>query len=204
MTTPDTMREMPMPVPTGTLIGYARRSTGHQSLDQQHDALQAFGVDPLQVFDDTMSGAREDRPGLAALLAYVRPGDTVVVVSLDRLGRTIAGVFRTIETLAARGIHIRTLRESIDTSTALGRMLMAIFAGIAEYERVLIAERAAVARQSAVDRGKIVGRPRKLSPEDRRALVRLHNTGDGDSIADLQRRFKVSRATVYATLAAGV
>lgn len=200
MITDAPMAQVTLPAPTGALLGYARRSTGHQTLEHQHDALSAYGVPANRIYDDTMSGARDDRPGLAALLAYARPGDAIVVVALDRLGRTIAGIFRTVETLAARGIHVRTIRESIDTSTALGRMLMSIFAGLAEYERTLIAERALAARESAALRGKLPGRPRKLTSDDVRMMSTLR--ANGETIPALAARFKVSRATTYRILSA--
>jgi DNA invertase Pin-like site-specific DNA recombinase len=98
-------------------------------------------------FTDKISGTQEDRPGLAALLDYAREGDTVV--ALDRLGRSLAGIVRTVETLSERGVMLRSLREGIDYSTAVGRMVAGIFAALAEYERELIHERAAVARQAA-------------------------------------------------------
>ena len=123
-----------------TTIGYARVSTRHQTTDQQLDALTAAGAEKL--FTDVMSGTRDDRPGLAEMLAYVREGDTVIVVALDRLGRSLPGIIRTVAELTEHGVHLRSLRESIDTSTAVGHMLVGIFGALAEYERTLIAERA--------------------------------------------------------------
>src|SRR5271170_4048982 len=106
----------------GVQIGYARVSTGHQSLDQQLDALTAAGVDPERVYSDKLSGTstREQRPGLAALLDYARPGDAIVVVGIDRLGRNAAEVMTTIRELGERGIVLRSLREGVDTSNARG------------------------------------------------------------------------------------
>ena len=106
-----------------------------------------------------MSGARTDRPGLQALLDYAREGDTVTVVALDRLGRSLSGVIDTIDQLHARDIALRSLREGIDYSAPVGRMVAAIFAALAEYERTLIDERAASAREAARARGRHVGRP---------------------------------------------
>jgi len=94
--------------PKMSIVGYARVSTGHQSLDQQRDALAAAGCE--RVFSDKLSGVREDRPGLAALPDYVRSGDTVVVIALDRLGRSLSGVIRTVETLTEAGVLLRSLR----------------------------------------------------------------------------------------------
>lgn len=177
-------------------VGYARCSTTRQTLDQQLDALHGAGVG--RVFSDVMSGARDDRVGLAELLAYVRRDDVVVVVALDRLGRSLSGIIRTIETLTERGVVLRSLRESIDTGTSVGRMLVGIFGSLAEYERSLIAERAEVAREAAHARGRQTGRPRVLSEDQARQLRALH--AGGESVADLCRSFKVSRATVYRTL----
>jgi DNA invertase Pin-like site-specific DNA recombinase len=106
--------------------GYARVSTGHQSLDQQLDALTAARVGPNRVYTDKLSGTstREQRPGLAALLDYARPGDAIVVVGIDRLGRNAAEVMTTIRELRERDIVLRSLREGIDTSNATGRMAL--------------------------------------------------------------------------------
>jgi len=120
------------PQPAHAVLGYARVSTGHQLLDQQLDALAAAGVSG-RVFTDTMSGTRDDRPGLAELMAYARAGDTVTVVALDRLGRSLSGIVQTVKTLGERGIVLRSLREGVDTSTSTGRMVLGIFASLADF-----------------------------------------------------------------------
>ncbi len=180
-----------------SVVGYARVSTGHQLLEAQRDALTAAGCE--RVFIDQLSGVREDRPGLKELLAYVRAGDTVVVVALDRLGRSLSGVIRTVEALTDRGVLLRSLREGIDYSTPTGRMLAGIFAALAGYERELMHERAAAARAAARARGRHTGRPPRLSLDQVRQ-VRSLRVG-GESIADLVRGFGVSRATIYRALA---
>jgi DNA invertase Pin-like site-specific DNA recombinase len=182
-------------------IGYARVSTSRQSLDQQLDALQAAGVAPDRIYSDKLSGAREDRPGLAAALDYARDGDTLTVTSLDRLGRSLTHVITTIAQLQERGIVLRSLRESIDFSTSVGRMLAAIFAALAEYERELINERATAAREARAARGLTVGRPRRLNADKARQIRALRN--QGESIADLCATFGVSRATLYRALGEG-
>lgn len=179
-----------------SVVGYARVSTGHQSLDQQRDVLTAAGCE--RIFTDKLSGVREDRSGLVSLLDYVRAGDTVVVVALDRLGRSLSGVIRTVETLTGAGVLLRSLREGIDYSTPTGRMLAGIFAALAEYERELMHERAAAAREAARLRGRHTGRPSRLSTDQMRQVRALR--GSGESIADLVRSFGVSRATIYRAL----
>ena len=113
------------PAATGTHLGYARVSTGHQSLDQQVDALAAAGVNAARVYSDKLSGTstRDQRPGLAALLDYAREGDAIVVVGIDRLGRNASEVMTTIR---EREIVLRSLREGIDTSNTTGRMVPAV------------------------------------------------------------------------------
>jgi DNA invertase Pin-like site-specific DNA recombinase len=175
------------------LLGYARVSTDRQSLDQQHDALTTAGVE--KVFSDKRSGARDDRAGLAALLDYSRDGDVVVVVALDRLGRSLSGIIRTIEALTEQGVALRSLRESIDTTTAVGRMLTGVFGALAGYERTLINERSAAAREAARERGRHVGRPAALTADQIRQLRALRE--DGESVQALMKTFGVSRATIY-------
>jgi DNA invertase Pin-like site-specific DNA recombinase len=179
-----------------TVVGYARVSTDHQSLDAPRDALIASGCDPI--FTDQMSGVREDRPGLAQLIEYIRAGDTVVVVALDRLGRSLSAVIRTIETLTERGVLLRSLREGIDYSTSTGRMLAGIFAALAGYERELMHERAAAAQQAVRLRGRHTGRPPRLTSAQTRQVRSLR--ADGEPVSDLMRSFGVSRATIYRAL----
>src|ERR1700749_3216898 len=150
------------PAATGTQLGYARVSTGHQSFDQQVDALTTAGVDSARVYSDKLSGTstREQRPGLAALLDYARPGDAIVVVGIDRLGRNAAEVMLTIRELGERGIVLRSLREGIDTSNATGRMIAGVLASLAELELELQRERRSAAREARRNRGQPIGRPK--------------------------------------------
>ncbi len=175
------------------ILAYARVSTRSQTLDQQTDALTAAGA--ARIFTDTMSGTRDDRPGLAAMLDYARAGDTVVVVALDRLGRSLSGIIRTIDTLTEHGVHLRSLREGVDFSTSMGRMVAGIFAALAEYERTLINERAEAARV----RGRQVGRPRVISPDQLRAARAIRAAGE--SIPAICATLKVKRSTLYKALA---
>src|SRR6478672_6346979 len=127
------------------LIGYMRVSSAdeRQSVDLQRDALIAAGVDERHLHQDRASGARDDRPGLKACLADLRPGDVLVVWKLDRLGRSLSHLIRIIDELKGRGVAFRSLTEAIDTTTAHGAFLFNLFGSLAEYERALIRERVA-------------------------------------------------------------
>ncbi len=176
-----------------SVVGYARVNTGHQSLDSQRDALTAAGCE--RVFTDMMSGVRDDRPGLSALLDYVGAGDSVVVVALARLGRSLSGVIRTVEKLTASAVLLRSLREGIDYATPTGRMLAGIFAALAGCERELMHERATTAREAGRLRGRHTGRHPKLAPGQARQVRRLRQGGE-----TITASFGVSRATIYRAL----
>jgi DNA invertase Pin-like site-specific DNA recombinase len=188
------------PASTGTVLGYARVSTGHQSLDQQVDALTAAGVDGARVYSDKLSGAstREQRPGLAALLDYACEGDAIVVVGIDRLGRNAAEVMMTIRELGERGIVLRSLREGIDTSNAAGRMVAGVLASLAELELELGRERRSAAREARRARGQSIGRPKALDASKVALAQRMH--ASGESASTIAATLDVSRATVYRVL----
>jgi DNA invertase Pin-like site-specific DNA recombinase len=189
------------PAVTATRLGYARVSTGHQSLDQQADALTAAGVDADRIYTDKLSGSstREQRPGLAALLDYAREGDAIVVVGIDRLGRNAAEVMTTIKELGERGIVLRSLREGIDTSNATGRMIAGVLASLAELELELGKERRAAAREARKARGQAIGRPKALDAQKASLAQRMH--ASGESASTIATTLGVSRATVYRVLA---
>ena len=189
------------PTATGTLLGYMRVSTDHQSLDAQADALTAAGVDPDRLYNDKLTGTstREQRPGLAALLDYARPGDTIVVSGIDRLGRNAAEVMLTIRDLGQHDVTIRSLREGIDTSNATGRMIAGVLASLAELELELGRERRTAAREARRARGQHIGRPKALD-NDQTALVRRMRAS-GEPAPVIAKTLGVSRATVYRALA---
>jgi DNA invertase Pin-like site-specific DNA recombinase len=186
---------------TGVQLGYARVSTGHQSLDQQLDALAAAGVEPDRVYRDKLSGnsTREQRPGLAALLDYARPGDAIVVVGIDRLGRNAAEVMTTIRELGERDIVLRSLREGIDTANATGRMVAGVLASLAELELELGRERRTAAREARRARGQSIGRPKALDPS--KAAMARKLQASGEPVTEIAKALGVSRATVYRVLA---
>ena len=189
------------PAAAGTQLGYARVSTGHQSLDQQADALTAAGVDTARIYSDKLTGTttREQRPGLAALLDYARAGDAIVVVGIDRLGRNAAEVMTTIRELGERNIVLRSLREGIDTSNPTGRMVAGVLASLAELELELGRERRAAARQARRARGQSIGRPKALDKSKSALAQRMH--ANGESASTIAATLGVSRATVYRVLA---
>lgn len=188
------------PTATEAVLGYARVSTGHQSLDQQVDALTAAGVDGERIYSDKLSGTstREQRPGLASLLDYARKGDVIVVVGIDRLGRNAAEVMTTIRELGERGIVLRSLREGIDTANAAGRMIAGVLASLAELELELGRERRTAAREARKARGQAIGRPKALDTQKAALAQRMHAAGE--PATTIASTLGVSRATVYRVL----
>ena len=143
-------------------IGYARVSTEEQNLDLQRHALTAAGCE-LVFEDQGISGAAVERPGLADALAAVGPGGALVVWRLDRLGRSLAHLIQVIDTVGKAGGGFVSLSESIDTTTAGGKLIFHVMGALAEFERSLISERTVAGMKAAKRRGKHVGRPRALT-----------------------------------------
>ena len=178
------------------VLGYARVSTTGQDLVTQLIALNAAGVDTERVFTDRLSGsAKTARPGLAAMLDYARAGDTLVVCAIDRLGRSVAEVTRTIAELSERRILLRALREGIDTATPTGRAVAAIMATLAELELELGRERRAASRESRRARHLPATKPPKLTIDRQEQLRRLAATGE--PVRELAAAFGIGRATAY-------
>lgn len=183
---------------TGTLVGYARVSTTDQVLDRQTDALRDAGCS--KVFTDHgVSGAKATRPGLDEALAYLRPGDALVVVSLDRLGRSTRHLLELVEHLDGENVSLRILSLGLDTATPTGRLILTILAALAEMERELLRERTRDGLAAARARGRVGGRRRALSPEQR-VLVREW-ASEGRSQSETARLLGVGRATVQRALA---
>lgn len=176
-------------------LGYIRISSGQQHLDQQRAALLAAGIKPEHIYEDTISGAKASRPGLDALLTYARQGDTVTVLRLDRLGRSVPHVLATMHDLQERGVVVRSLREGLDLSTAAGQMVATFLAAIAQYERDLLRERLVEARRSHEARGGRWGRPAALTPEQADTARRMREAGV--PVTMIARTLGCSRATAY-------
>jgi DNA invertase Pin-like site-specific DNA recombinase len=184
--------------PVSPRIGYARVSSVGQNLDAQMDALQQAGCG--KIFADTLTGSRRQRPGWEQLLAYVRPGDTLVVTELSRMTRSLLHLLETAQTLAQHEVHLVSLREHIDTTTATGRCFLAMMGAIHQRERALRAERAAAGRASAKARGRSGGRPRTPLAKLESAKV-LYEHSD-KTAAEVCKVAGVGRRIFFAYLAA--
>ena len=143
--------------PPGRLIGYARVSTEEQGTDPQLDELRAASC--ATVLEEHASGADRSRPALARLLHEIRPGKTLVVVRLDRLARSVGHLLAVIEQLEAAGVHFRSLRDPIDTTTPQGMFSLQVLGAVAQLERALIAERTKAGLRAARSRGRVGGNP---------------------------------------------
>ena len=183
------------------LIGYMRVSsdTDRQTPALQRDALLAAGVDERQLFEDRASGARDDRPGLAACLTHLRPGDTLVVWKLDRLGRSLPHLLEIVTDLRERSVAFRSLTEGMDTTTPHGELLFHIFGALAQFERALTQERVRAGLAAAFRRGRRGGRPMAVSPEKMETVIRALE--GGASKAAVCRTFGIARSTLADSLA---
>src|SRR5215217_5791349 len=176
-------------------IGYARVSTGEQTLDLQLDALAK--ADCGKVFTETAGGALVERESLKEALAYARTGDTLVVWRLDRLGRSLKHLIETVADLRDRGVGFKSLTEQIDTTTPGGKLVFHVFAALAEFERDLIRERTHAGLAAARARGRVGGRPKKLADPKTLALAqKLYDDGQTD-VATICKTLGISRATLY-------
>ena len=181
-----------------TIAAYLRVSTGQQPIDQQHDAVAAAGITADRVFTDTASGrAGSDRPGWTECMGYLREGDQLVVVAVDRLGRSVREVATALHELTSRGVNVRSLREGVDTSTPTGRAVTSIMATIAELELELGKERRAASREARVARGLAATKPMKLDAAQQKRLRRLYQ--QGEPVSELTAMFGIS-STLFRTL----
>jgi DNA invertase Pin-like site-specific DNA recombinase len=183
------------------LVGYMRvsKADGSQVTDLQRDALLAAGVDPRHLYEDTSSGKRDDRPGLAACLKALREGDTLIVWKLDRLGRNLRHLVNTVHDLNQRGVGFKVLTghgAAIDTTTPSGKLVFGIFAALAEFERELIVERTRAGLAAARARGRHGGRPYRMTA----AKLRLAQAAMGKpetKINPLCEELGITRQTLY-------
>lgn len=196
----DRLRDDPKATPL-TLVGYMRvsKADGSQVLDLQADALIAAGIPERNLYSDTASGKRDDRPGLDSCLKALRPGDTLVVWKLDRLGRNLRHLVNVVHDLTERNVGLRVLTgqgAAIDTTTAAGKLVFGIFAALAEFERELISERTRAGLAAARARGRKGGRRPKMTP----AKLRLASAAMGKRgtvVGDLCSELGIARSTIY-------
>jgi DNA invertase Pin-like site-specific DNA recombinase len=183
------------------LVGYMRVSTDgdRQTFDLQRDALLAAGVDERHLFEDRLSGSRDERRGLVKALAFIKSGDCLVVWKLDRLGRSLPHLLTTVTDLRTRGIGFRSLTEQMDTATPQGEFLFHVFGALAQFERSLIQERIQAGLAAARRRGRRGGRPMAIDPEKLAALTSALD--GGASKAAVCRTFGVKRSTLIDALA---
>lgn len=178
---------------TAMTFGYARVSTAGQDEALQLDALQQAGCD--RVFTDHASGATSSRPALDELLGTVRRGDALVIWRLDRLGRSLRHLLEVVSELERRGVSLRSVTESIDTSSPAGRLVFHTFGALAEFERDLIRERTKAGLAAARARGRVGGRPTVWTPEKKKQAKRM--LAEGKTVSTVAEVLGVSRASVY-------
>jgi DNA invertase Pin-like site-specific DNA recombinase len=178
----------------GHLLGYARVSTTDQQPHLQVDALERAGC--YRVFVETATGARADRPVLEQLLDQLRPGDTLVVWKLDRLGRSLRHLVDIVTGLAERGIGFRSLQEAIDTTTPGGKLVFHVFAALAEFERDLIRERTTAGLAAARARGRHGGRPSVMTTHKLKVAEEMYRSGQY-TVSAIATTLGVSRASIY-------
>lgn len=178
-------------------LGYARVSTHDQSLDLQIDALTSYKVD--RIFTDTISGKTVTRIGLDDCLSHLREGDSLVVWKLDRLGRSLQHLTTTVADLKGRGIEFVSLKENIDTSTAIGKFTFHLFAAISEFERDLIRERTNAGLTAARSRGRKGGRKQALTDEQIKSMIKIVKSGVMP-ITELAEQYGIHRNSIYGYL----
>lgn len=177
-----------------SIFAYARVSTTDQTIAPQVEQLVRHGVE--KVFSDEATSGMvkgRERPGFAQLLTTLTKGDTLVVVRLDRLGRSVVDVLQQVEALTARGVVVKSLGEGVDSSTPAGRMVLGVMASLAAYERELTRERQTAGIQSAKSRGKHLGRPHALTSIQKDHVAQLQNQGVG--LKDVARILGCSEST---------
>ena len=178
------------------IFGYARVSTEQQNLDRQLDELKKYGCDII--YNEKMTGTKRNRPELSKLLDRMTEGDTVVIESLSRLGRSTKDLIELTELFHQKGVHLVSLKEQIDTSTSTGKLLFTLMSAIAQFERDVIADRTREGLCAARTRGRMGGRP-KTDPNAVRKAVKLYHTQQY-SIKEIEDLTGVKKSTLYRNL----
>lgn len=174
-------------------IGYARVSTQDQNLDRQIDNLTAAGCE--RIFNEKMTGTKSDRPELRTMMLTLRPGDTLVIDSFSRLSRSTKDLLDLVEKLTTMNVHLVSLKENLDTTTATGKMMLTMLSALSQFERDLIAERTKDGLKAARARGRSGGRPRVGTDKDRKQAVAMYKA-NAMTIKEIAERFGISTATL--------
>lgn len=183
-------------------VGYARVSTNGQELELQIDALKKAGVAKADLYTDKVSGAKAVRPGLDKCLQSLKPGDTLLVWRLDRLGRSIRHLIDLVEVLRKQGVGFKSICDgAIDTTTASGELIFNVFASLAQFERRLIQERTRAGLDSARLRGRKGGRPSLSTNDPRVQIAKKMHADKTMPIANICTTLRISRPTLYRWLA---
>lgn len=175
-------------------IGYARVSTQEQNLDRQIDILKKENCE--QIYEEKVSSIKSERPELETMLNQIRADDIIIITDLTRLSRSTKDLFKLVDLIKEKGAQIKSLKESwVDTTTAQGKFMFTMFAGIGQFERDLISQRTIEALSAARARGRKGGRPKK-NEKDIKLALKMYN-GRNYSIPDIIRATGVSRTTLY-------
>lgn len=194
-----------VPIPpreiSGTVVAYLRVSTSRdQSTESQRHAIERAGWQPVRSFvDEGITGRRIDRPGLTAMLEWVRDGDTIVTYSLSRISRSTRDLLTLLDDLESRGVTLVSLSESIDTGTPAGRLLLTVLAALSQFEVDTLRDRTLAGLEAARAQGRVGGRPRAL--DDDTAVRARGLVASGVPVRQVARQLGVGRSTVYRALA---
>ena len=178
------------------VVGYARVSTIEQNLSRQHDALRTYGVD--MIFSEKMSGTKKNRPELDAMLSKLNPGDTVVIESLSRLGRSVKNLCDLMEYFENNNIRVVSLKETIDTTSPTGKLLFSVLASLSQFERDVLAQRTQEGLAAARARGRVGGRPKADQAALQKAIA-LYNTKQY-SVSEVTGLTGISKSVLYRAL----
>lgn len=175
------------------IIGYARVSTQDQNLERQLDNLTAAGCE--RIFNEKMTGTKSSRPELQTMLLTLRKGDTLIVDSFSRLSRSTKDLLAMVEKLTEIGVHLVSLKENLDTTTATGKMMLTMLSALSQFERDLIAERTRDGLKAARSRGRCGGRPRVGTDKDRKQALAMYHA-NAMSNSEIAERFGISLSTL--------
>lgn len=178
-------------------IGYARVSTKDQNLSLQLDALEKEGCE--KIFQEKATGGNADREELKKLLVHLREGDQVVIWKLDRLGRSLRDLVNLVTDIQAKGAGLKSLNDSIDTTTPQGKLTFHLFAALAEFEREIIRERTKAGLESARSRGRKGGRPKGLTKDakDKAIIAQSLYSQKQMTVAEICKHLSIAKSTFY-------